>query len=225
MRNKCPDSKALVNAFLGEMTQKKKASLIKHAFQCPSCRLRFIALQKIQLELEPKINQIPSRKLTGEEAYTLRRLAEERLAEMGGRRETLKMPFHSRYRLVYIAAAVVLVAGISAAIFSGKYFLSQTRSRGSSQEAFRLLEPIGELRSPPIHFSWTAFPDADIYLIQIIDENLSTILSDHAFVPEYTLPKNLATKFQKGKAYLWSIEAMNDNGEKIALTQNYFMIK
>jgi hypothetical protein len=197
MRKRCPDSKALVSAFFGDMTQEKKAKLIEHTFQCPPCELRFKALRKIRLELEDKVNSIPSRALTEEETNTLCKLAEERLSEMGDRHEIIKPRFLGRFRFVYVAAAVVLVVGIATVIFSDRIFSSRFMSRSSDGGTLRLLEPIGKLPSPPVHFSWTAFPDADIYLIQIIDENLSIILMKDVFVPEYTLPTRLSPIYNR----------------------------
>lgn len=227
MSRKCPNPETLAAMFSGDLSQKKKSKLIRHVFQCAACRVRFEALRNIRLQMEEKVNRLPSRPLTEEESRRLKQSARERLSGMGAGLAIPKPRLLGRFRYAYIGAAVLLVAGLSTAIFSGKIFSNRTRSRSSNQETFRLLEPVGRISSPPQRFSWTPFADADVYKIRIIEEDLRLLLKMNVLAPTqaYQPSESLIAGLQRGKTYVWSIEALNEDGEKIAFAQDYFRIK
>lgn len=70
-------------------------------------------------------------------------------------------------------------------------------------------------------FAWRALDEAEIYLLEVFDENESKLLSAYLPAPQssYRLPLQIRDKF-KNKQISWRVSALKKNGALVARTES-----
>ncbi len=205
----CPSRQEIEKAFRVEATFEDKARLADHALVCPSCRTKLNLLAGLAVEMKGS---------TGD------RQADGRTSQAGHRR--------SLRRLVGLAmapAAAGLMAGI---MIMGALWIKTPPGaglsfRGGEPAALELIAPSGILREPPRVFCWSAYPGVDTYGIELVDDNLETIIpyAHIAFTTAMVVPEEIGRRIRPGRTYVWRLWALDEDNIPVATEQKSFEIR
>jgi len=218
----CPSRNTFVGAMMREIDKNDREAFFSHVSVCPECRLKFGALAELEAELEAKKSLIPEVGLSAAEERALRRVGRQRWRELSGRGIRLIPP-----PLCLPAAAVA--AGL-VLILLGYYFFIRIPSsdqalRGKQSQQIGLLEPGEKCKRTPEVFRWTDVEGRDGFLVTIIDDELNTIFSEGVKESELRLPVEVRDKLERGKTYLWTVEATDEDHKLLATASRYFEIE
>jgi hypothetical protein len=220
----CPEDSIFIQAILGNLPMEKKEGFINHVFSCPECRLKFEALNSLRRDLQNKADDFSQEALTKGEEREFRKICKERLRELKKESKPLNLIFH-RFKpsSVFIAASFAVLICIAG--FFLQSLVRQKASRASGNNEIRLIEPLGKVKSTPTVFRWSPLKRADGYDIKIVDEELRTIVTGGNHVPFFKLNDDFRKYFIRGKTYIWSVEAHDNENNPITFAQGHFIIE
>jgi hypothetical protein len=215
-RKPCPENSVFERVFLGETDHRETERFLDHIFDCRVCKAKFEILKDIDREIHE--NESGWMKLAEESLEELKAADIRPLPALrsGGRAAPI------RRRAAVLSAAVFIAAGYYL-IFSP---LKSAVPQSERKSHLRLLEPGGLLKKPPTVFKWTQVKNAGSYVLSLIDNDLRTIAQSNIKARvRYEASPQLQEKLQRGKIYIWSIEAYDDDGIKIGSAQRSFEIE
>jgi len=221
--NSCPSNETFEKAFFSSLTDEEQEAFIDHIFSCHKCRIKFEALESLGRQLRPKESDFSDEPLTNAETKAVHKMARQQIGEILGRKEP-SVSFIYRYRTAWITAACFVVLIITGMLILNP-FSQKSVFRDTVNNDFRLLEPKGILKSPPIEFQWTPYPNAESYIFKLVDENLRTVIRTSNPAEIQALKDDANKIFERGKYYFWSVEARSDDGIVLAVAREYFIIK
>ena len=223
-KNSCPSDVAFEELFSNQLSDEGKKVLIDHIFSCPKCRIKFQSLKFLKLQLQNKEGEFPSESLTMAERRALRKMGRQRLRELKGGKNGRYFSLSSPARRIVVAASAFLLLILGGFLLFGP--LSQKNSfRDIGSHKFRLIEPKGIIENLPTRFVWIPCEGADTYSFEIIDEDLKTIISVATQKTSFALDVAALMKLERGKKYIWSVEASADDGTRLSIARDYFLIK
>jgi len=124
----------------------------------------------------------------------------------------------------------LVAAGSAAALLLAVFVLpglpprgNDALERGGMTDNISL--PSGCLTEPPLLFVWTPLPDGDGYRFELIGENLGLLAALSTKEPWAMIPASVRKGLAPGRTYLWTVEAVNDDGVKIGQWRRYFELK
>jgi len=199
--NACPAKDVFVRAFLNELPHKEAARLLDHALRCPRCRLRFQTLAGVGREMASRPG------LAGPEGS-------------GPRRRRGFAP------IVQAAAVFLVVIGVGAAgvlLFSRR--TARPLLRGEGEAVLRVLAPDGPQRVPPARFEWTPLRGAEVYQVEIVGQDLTTIYKGSGPRAVFVLPAPLRRLLIRGAAYVWTVTAFDDDNRPLASSSGSFRVE
>ena len=217
----CPKSEDFVRAFLEENGDGTGQEFLDHVRRCPYCRPRMQVLANVKAELKARAGKVPETGLTVEETRALRKVAVEQLRLM-------KPPARSLSLKLLPVAATAVIAVVALAIgylYLNNALHSRFAVRASINNELRLLGPGAHLREAPANFSWTDVPGRDEFRFVLIDEDLNTICQMDTHGTGLRLPEDERKKLVKGKNYLWTVTALDDNDRELASASREFEIE
>ena len=222
----CPRKEEFLRFFSNEMNPDEKESFVDHAYSCPDCRIKLEVLVPLSRELREKSAEIDCVAFTATEQKEFKKLCKARLRE-------LKKAKRPAFRLIprRVFAGVLVGASALLVLFVAYRFLFVTSApgniaRNTTGEKVQLIEPKGSITGPPSDFAWKPYQGADVYIFKLVDEDLRTLVDRKpTYTPSYALPEGIKKQLEPGKKYLWSVEALDDDNQKIAFTQEFFVIK
>lgn len=222
----CPENEVLINTFLEKGTLEEKERLIDHILVCQKCKLKFEALRQISNQLSAFKEEFKEEKLSASEEEEFRRMAKQRIKELGIKQ---KRPFlrllPARYLVAAAAALMIVIAGF---ILITKLQQREVYREGEKEE-FRLIEPVGTITEIPSVFIWTPLEEADNYIFQLIDDELNIVLTKGPYYAKVTLSVTLSEdekkKLVKGKTYIWEVEARDAFLKVLCSDRKHFEIK
>ena len=218
---KCPEAESIVQYFSGGLGRNEEAAFLGHVSKCPKCRLRLSALASLQAELEAKEKTLPDIVLSAREAGEFRKMAKEQERTYA----TGDGHFFSRIiRLGGIAAAGALLIFIGTRLFV-KTSPAGSAIRGQRQVEIRLHQPKGKLKEAPKIFSWSKVQGADVYHLEIIDNQLNLVFSEGIAKTRINLPEDIRQTLKRQRPYLWTVSALDDNSSELGSTSGYFEIE
>jgi hypothetical protein len=221
MPRSCPEKETFLRAFMGEMASEERKNFMDHISLCSTCRSMFEAMTQLQAELKAREKAVEDREVSAAEMGELKRLAKRHVREMSGKKAfPILRPFS--VSTVVLAAAVLVFLGY--VLLTGDHFSDQTL-RGTPQEEFRLIQPEGKLAGVPSVFMWTDVKGRDSFRIEIIDDELNILYQGGPPDTRLEIPSEVKQKIVKGKVYLWTVEAYNDNHNILASSSGYFEIE
>lgn len=97
--------------------------------------------------------------------------------------------------------------------------------RGQRQVEIRLYQPKGKLKEAPKIFSWSKVQGADVYHLEVIDNNLALIFSEGIAETRIHLPEEIRQMLERQRPYLWTVKAFDDNSHELGSTSGYFEIE
>jgi hypothetical protein len=217
----CPKGEDFVRFCLGEFDSGARREFLDHTLFCPVCRPRLRLMTKLQAEVEAKGSQIPGAGLTRRENSALREMAAEHL-------RSLRRPSR-RLRLRLLPLGTVASIGVIALVL-GYFFLKNAPNshfavRGNANQGLRLIGPDAKLAQAPVTFSWTDVRGRDDFQFVLIDDELNTIYTAGTKDIKLRLPEAERQKLTKGKTYLWTVRALDDNSRELASASREFEIE
>jgi hypothetical protein len=221
MPRSCPGKQAFLRAFMGEIAPEERRNFVDHISLCPSCRSLFEAMTQLQAELGPREKAIGAREVSAAEREELTRMAKRHLREMSGKRALpILRPLSAGVLL--LAAAVLVFLGC---LLLTRDHLSDQNLRGTPQEELRLIQPEGKLEGVPSALVWTDTKKREDYRIVIIDDELNILYQDHSPNTRLELPSEVTQEIVRGKVYLWTVEAHDEDDNIQASASGYFEIE
>jgi len=207
----CPSDDRFLDFFLEKNGGPGEEGLLDHLRNCSDCRVKFGLLRELDPVLWAQFRRF--RPL----ARASRRELRNRLRRpgMAGRRGLVR----------FLAAA-----GSAAALLLAVFVLpglpprgNDALERGGITDNISL--PSGCLTEPPLLFVWTPLPDGDGYRFELIEENLGLLATLSLKEPWAMIPASVRKGLVPGRTYLWTVEAINDDGVKIGYWRRYFELK
>jgi hypothetical protein len=125
-------------------------------------------------------------------------------------------------RLVAVVGSAVLLIG---ALFLVLKFERSAAYRGNESGQLILLEPGSFVTGPAPVFRWSAVRGADSYLFKLIDEDLNTLLRTGSREPRLAIPLETWSKLTRGKTYVWTVEARDDQSRILDMKSRAFVLK
>lgn len=224
---KCLSDDEFIALLLGEKSSHATGLLLGHIALCPVCSFRFDFLNRLRAEAEPKIADFTSRVTPSEAGPLLHKIARERLAELAARETSapvrLSPPRRSRlmFRFAFGLLGVLLIAAAA-----GYLTLNHLRERAvlrSPALKLELLEPVGKISRPPAIFRWTPVLHAEDYRLELIDDSLQPVYSSGTYlVTEHAIPAEVRAMIVRGRTYVWSIKALDGDGNLLLSESGHF---
>jgi hypothetical protein len=221
MPRSCPGKQTFLRAFMGEMAPEERRNFMNHVSLCPSCGGLFEAMTQLQAELKAREKAVEDRQVPAVEMGELKRLAKRRLREISGK-NAFPIPRPSPASLLYLTAAVLVILGC---LLLTRDHFSDQNLRGTPQEELRLIQPEGKLEGAPSALIWTDIKKRDGYRIEIIDNELNLLYEDSSPNTRLELPSDVKQKIARGKVYLWTVEARDEDNIIQASASGYFEIE
>jgi hypothetical protein len=141
---------------------------------------------------------------------------------------TIEIPQENRQPTFRINQRVAAWAGTLLFLVAAVFLLIKLEKspayRGDLSGGLMLIAPEGTLKSPPATFSWRPAKGADIYNFRLIDEDLQTVFEGGVSQTKLTIDENTRSKLVKGKTYIWTIVAYDDQSRTIATGSKSFKV-
>ncbi len=215
MTRKCPDDRALVLLAMGEAAPRAKDRMLGHLAVCSRCSLRFNVLRELKRDLHPRVEAFVGEHAS---ARTARPSRPPRRSRLG----PLVSLFGLRFAAGFIALFLVLASGAFLALSRAARH-SELRSPSTK---LSLLEPSGTLSSAPTVFRWTPVLNAENYNLELIDDALGRIHTAATFlINEFVLPAEVRAKLVKGRIYVWTVSAQDEDSNRLVSRSGSFVIE
>lgn len=141
---------------------------------------------------------------------------------------TINIPREVRHSTFRINQTVAVLAGALLFLVAAIFFLIKLDKspayRGDGFGVVVLIAPEGTLKNPPAAFSWRPKKGTDAYSFRLVDDDLNTILATGGVQTKLSLGESVRSKLIRGRSYIWTIEAFDDQGKKIASGSKSFKI-
>lgn len=214
----CPPPEAYLE---GEATAEDRRRLDEHADGCPACAS--------ERELARLFDAAPQGAGVRDEdvAFVVSRL--EAASPVRPAAKVVAFPAArprrtSSFQQVWkIAAALILV-------LAGVFLFRLTQSappalpdrtlggpvRGGEVEA---VSPLGEVAAIPAELRWKAVPGAAAYRVRLLAVDDEVLWEATAAAPPARLPAEVAARLHPAVVYIWSVEALDASGKRIAASE------
>ena len=209
-RDGCPDQTMFVRVLRRTAGRREREKLIDHILVCPVCRAKFDVLWGVASD--PELKALVERKAHG------------------GRpgRENRR-----GFLLRWISAGAALVVVLTAAAYFSGVFSSAPLYRGHNPFGLKLISPGRIVSAPPAFFEWTPATKGDSYRLILVDEDLNTVWngeeSEQWVYTDVTcrmyVPPEILKRLERGKSYVWSVQALDDNGVVFTRESRAFTIR
>lgn len=236
LRQRSPDCLSLeeLDAYLaGKLQGRKLEHMDLHLRSCSMCAAElkqlgaFLSLKEEEIPLDAE--QWKRAKNTLD--LQLQELFKRRLAaaQAPGLRERLAA-FRSSFWLliaqpayVRAAAAIVLAVGIGLVFYQYAPYWRQAGQPETMVERavepgakIEIVQPLGKVNRFSLIFQWQPVAEARYYRIEIYTADLDAVAtSDEILTSRASLPDETVGKLQRGKSYLWKVQAFDENRKLI----------
>jgi len=224
----CLSDDELVDLCLGRMGRSRSAQLLGHVALCPVCSHRFEILGLVRKETDPQIAAFAASCPTADPISLVRQAARRKLAGLAPENPAGK-DHRSRPRPRFTLRLAFGFLGFMLIVAAGGYLaLEQLRPRATlraSDLSLTLLEPIGQVGRAPAAFRWTPVANAEDYQLELIDDTLQQVFSSRTYlVSEHVIPDEVQARLVRGRNYLWSIRALDAEGNLLASESGHFRL-
>lgn len=205
----CPPPELFHSLAMGDLAGADRARLEEHAERCPACAA--------ERELARAFAAPPELDEDGREIVA--RL--ERRHRPADLRETPRSPFSWPSWTWGLAAAASMAIAVSAIVSSpGPPPLPSAPgdqvTRGSAVE---LTFPLGEIVEPLEELRWREVAGAHRYQVTLQGVDGEVRWETRADGPRVNLPKQVAARLHSAVVYLWRVEALDAQGERLAISE------
>jgi len=222
----CPKDDSFQRAFLHELSDEEKETFLDHVFACPTCRLKFEALKSLDRELREKGGEISGAALSSAERKAFLKMSAVRFREIKNEVRKKGKPAFSDFPHRLGTRPVIVISCLILMVLAGYFIFSRYEAyREGKGGRLQLIEPKGTVKDPPTVFSWKAYKNAEVYIFKLIDEDLQTLEIEHIKTTSYVLDETAKRKLEKEKNYIWTVEAQDNDLNRLAVAQERFIIK
>ena len=130
--------------------------------------------------------------------------------------------FRCSHKLIAVCGSALLLAGVAFFLLEHKRDMGYRGDRG---EKLVLTEPKEILARPPSLFKWTPVKGVDGYNFKLVDEDLNTILRSGSRTTQIVLTDAVRAKLVRGKTYVWTVEARDDESRVLDSASSSFEIR
>jgi hypothetical protein len=207
----CPSPEDYLRLESGETNPEEGRRLLEHAERCPACAA--------ELELARVFHAGPEE-------------GSEDLDFVVGRLESLRLhetprplEFRPRRKAVVrwaasLAALVALAVGLS--VYTSQK--APSLPEPGREEVFRGaeihdLQPSGEFPEVPRGFRWSAIEGAASYRVTLRAVDETVLWEESVAQPSARLPEEVARGLHPAVLYAWTVEALNERGERLAVSE------
>lgn len=215
-RDDCPSPEEYLRLESGEATPEERRHLEEHADRCPACAAERELARAFVAGPEP-----------GEDVdFVVGRLEALRLHETP---RPLELRPRKKPALSAIprwagslAALVVLAAGLG--LFLRSQQAPPLPEPGRGEVVFRgaeiqNLQPAGEFPQVPRQFRWSAIAGAASYRVTLRAVDETVLWQESVAEPSVRLPEEVARGLHPAVLYTWTVEALNERGERLAASE------
>lgn len=214
-RDDCPPPEDYLRLESGEVTPEERRRLEEHAGRCPACAAERELARAFVAGPEP-----------GEDVdFVVGRLEALRLhetprpLEFSGHRAR-KKPLVTRW-VGSLAALVVLAVGLGLFLRSQQAPPLPEPGRGEVFRGAEIqdLQPAGEFPQVPREFRWSAIAGAASYRVTLRAVDETVLWQESVAEPSARLPEEVARGLHPAVLYTWTVEALNERGERLAASE------
>ncbi len=206
MIRRCPADSELIRFASRETSARETDRMLGHLAVCSRCSVRYGVLQQLKRDLEPRVDAF--------------------VAEHEAARPSRPRPFAvlAGLRLAPVLALLALALG------SGAYLAISRGGRHSdlrgSAAPLASIEPAGRISAPPAVLRWSPVPRAESYRLELIDDSLRRVHAGAAFlVNELVLPAEVRGALVRGRTYVWTVSALDADGNLLTSGSGSFVIE
>jgi Putative zinc-finger len=133
--------------------------------------------------------------------------------------------FSFRPRIAILAGAAVLMALFAVRMVhrpAQEPNLIADASRGGAvlrSQEIAIVNPSGDLQSPPTEFRWQPVAGALSYSIQVTEVDHTLVWSGESKETSLAIPAEVRSRMVVQKPFLWQVTAFNARGDKMAASQ------
>lgn len=223
-RDDCPSPEEYLALESGEVTPEERRRLEEHAERCPACAAERELARAFVAGPEP-----------GEDRedldFVVGRLESLRLHETPRPLEfrARKKPALSAISAIAaiprwagsLAAVVVLAVGLGLFLRSQQAPPLPERGREEVVRGAEIhaLHPSGEFPEVPRQFRWSAIEGAASYRVTLRAVDETVLWQESVTEPSARLPEEVARGLHRTVLYTWTVEALNERGERLAASE------
>jgi hypothetical protein len=148
-------------------------------------------------------------------------MGRQRMRMLSGRGRLSIPPALRRPAAVAASGLVIILLGY---IFMVRIPSVDKALRGRQAQEIKLIEPKEKLERAPEIFRWTDVEGKDAFDLKIIDDELNSIFHGKVKEARLRLPAEVRDQFKRGKTYLWTVEAVDEEDRILASASRYFEI-
>jgi len=228
IKTPCPERQLFEKAILGGLRKDKLNRFLEHVSQCSRCQKIYEVMAAVKNELAARSLNIPE-SVSPEDSRAWQRSARVRLAEIErSERAKAKKP-HSTWILsvkFLVPTALLLILLVAGYLFFIIPLGQNDRLRSPDSGELRLLSPVGHLATSPDAFSWTPIQGGENYVLVMTDEKLNRVFFDEVLKPSTSrpLPEELRSGLMRGRTYVWTVTATDENALTLATQSASFVI-
>jgi hypothetical protein len=214
----CPPPEAFLEAEAGALDPEARRRLLEHAERCPACAAERDLARLF--DAGPEAGDVRPEDV----AYVVGRL-EGRPHTAG---QVVPFPAARRRPAVWVgrlaAAAMILLA---AGLFLQRYLAAPSLPpppispssgvvRGGEVEP---LAPVGDVEAVPAELRWAPRPGAVSYRVRLQTVDDTVLWEATVPAPPARLPAEVARRLQRAVVYVWSVEALDAQGARLASSE------
>jgi len=220
----CGPDQGLLEAFLEEKDSLEKKAFRAHALSCRSCRQKMELIEELRAELAGPLARLPESPLGRKKDRLLRQAAQNELERLiGPPSRSLRPRLFTFWRL---AAAALMLAAAFGLTFLLNRSLPKDIYRGAPQATQEKMSPQGALREKPSLFEWSPVSGATRYSFELINENLEMLAQgQRSSKVNFALPPEVVQRLERGRVYVWTVKAYDDEGSEVGSRSAEFNIQ
>ena len=202
----------------------EKAAFRAHASSCPRCRQKMELVEELRAEIAGPLARLPESSLEGKKSRLLRQAAQNEADRL-----TISPSRPPRPRLFtfwrWAVATLVLVTAFGLTSLLNRS-LPRDIYRGTPRAVQETMSPQGTLQEKPSFFEWSPVDGATCYSFELIDEDLKLLAqSQRSSNVNFTLALEVVQRLERGRIYIWTVKAYDDEGSELGDRSAEFKIE
>jgi hypothetical protein len=171
-------------------------------------------------ELSPEETHVLAERAVAEPALALAwRLARELATAADDERQSAArvVPFARRWRWAALAAAAVVIVGLSVMLLRPEISSPGLRYRSAPELTIEsLLNPAEARDREQLVLRWSPGPEGSLYDVVVTDADLHVLAqSERLANPSYAVPASALAKLEPGAELLWRVVLLTPRGERV----------
>lgn len=209
----CATTDMLANTPHSALSEAQRLELVKHLANCANCRTElalWLSFQQAQ----------PRRIEAADVAWIVNRLhggwQREEQPSAAWWQKMFRIP--TLQPVLAVAAVMLMMVSISVWKNPGEPRLAVSEETTMRSSPLTVLSPAGDLEASPSRMEWTPVAGAVRYDVQLMEVDRSVVWSSSSPAAAIAIPMEVQLKLRSGSPYLWQVEAIQINGQRLAVS-------